>query len=160
VVSEKSIKEEKGLAFSLLTFKDLPVYAEYVLQVKLKGLKVKWQSKWLNAVSGTAGKTQIWQIASLSIVKKLDIVYKLRKGSEPEVDQNSETQKLNNVEQLDGVNILDYGDSYTQLQQINVPAAYDSGFTGRNNDLCYGCRIQPLVTMHFLSMDIVADGTL
>ena len=159
VVSEKSIKRrEKVLSnSSLLTIKDLPVYAEYVSQVKLKGLKVRWQSKWLNAVSGTASKTQLEQIASLPTVKKLDIVYKLRKGSDPVIDQNSELQKLNNIEQPAGVNSLDYGDSYTQLQQINVPAAHDSGFTGQGITICVmDAGFNRLSHDAFLSMDIIA----
>jgi serine protease AprX len=159
VVSEKSIKrrEKVFINSSPLTIKDLPVYSDYVSQVKSKGLKLRWQSKWLNAVSGTASKTQLEQIASLPNVKKLDIVYKLRKESDPQVDQNGEIQKQNIIEQPDGVNSLDYGDSYTQLQQINVPAAHDSGFTGQGVTICVmDAGFNRLSHDAFLSMDIIA----
>jgi serine protease AprX len=157
VVSEKSIqrREKVFINSSPLNIKDLPVYAEYVSQVKSKGLKLRWQSKWLNAVSGTASKSQLEQIASLPTVKKLDIVYKLRKESDPEVDQNSEIQNI--IEQPDGVSSLDYGDSFTQLQQINVPAAHDSGFTGQGVTICVmDAGFNRLSHDAFLSMDIIA----
>jgi subtilisin family serine protease len=159
VVSEKSIKRrEKVLSKSApLTMRDLPVNSDYISQVKSKGLKVKWTSKWLNAVSGTVGKTQLDQIASLHFVKKLDIVYKLRKGSQPGTDQSSAMQKLSKVQQPDGVNSYDYGDSYAQLQQINVPAAHDSGFTGQGVTICVmDAGFNRLSHDAFLSMNIIA----
>ena len=54
VVSEKSLKRrEKVLGNnSALTFKDLPVNTDYITQLQSLGFKLKWSSKWLNAVSG------------------------------------------------------------------------------------------------------------
>jgi len=159
VVSEKSIKRRTKVFSnsSPLTMKDMPVNSDYISQVRANGLKVKWPSKWLNAVSGTAIKSQLEQIASQPNVKKLDIVYKLRKGTEPESDLNNATQNLNNIEQPVGVNSLDYGDSYAQLQQINVPAVHDSGFTGQGVTICVmDAGFSRLSHDAFLSMDIIA----
>ena len=159
VVSDKSIKRrEKVLSNSaLLTMRDLPVNSDYISQVKSKGLKVKWPSKWLNAVSGIVSNTQLDQIASLPFVKKLDIVYKLRTGNQPETDLNSVMQKLSEVQQPTGVNSYNYGDSYAQLQQINVPAAHDSGFTGQGVIICVmDAGFNRLSHDAFLSMNILA----
>jgi len=158
VVSEKSIKRRKKVISnsSPITMRDLPVKSDYISQVKERGLKVKWPSKWINAVSGTVNKYQINQIALLPFVKKLDIVYKLRKGNQPETDLNSMTQKLSSA-QPDGVNSYDYGDSYEQLQQINVPAVHDSGFTGQGVTICVmDAGFNRLSHDAFLSMNIIA----
>ncbi len=159
VVSEKSIRRrEKVLGTSgLLTTKDFPINSDYIAQVKSKGLKVKWPSKWLNAVSGKATKAQISQIAVLPFVKKLDIVYKLKSGNLPEPDEINSTQKLNLVQQPDGINSYNYGSSYAQLQQINVPAAHDSGFTGQGVTICVmDAGFNRLSHDAFLSMNIIA----
>ena len=137
--------------------RDLPVNSNYISQVKSKGLNVRWPSKWFNAVSGTVNKSQIDQIALLPFVKKLDIVYKLRKGNQPETDPNSMIQKLSEMQQPDGVNSYDYGDSYAQLQQINVPAVHDSGFTGQGITICVmDAGFNRLSHDAFLSMNIIA----
>lgn len=158
VVSDKSIKRREKVFSnsSPITLRDLPVNSDYIFQVKQKGLKVKWPSKWFNAVSGTASKDQLEQIAALPSVKKLDIVYKLRSSKETETDMNSIAQtKLE--QQPEGVNSYDYGSSYAQLQQINVPAAHDSGFTGQGITICVmDAGFSRLSHDAFLSMDIIA----
>jgi subtilisin family serine protease len=159
VVNEKSIKRRKKTLSKAtpLTMRDLPVNSEYISQVKSKGLKTKWPSKWLNAVSGTVSKDKLNEIASLPFVKKLDIVYKLKKGNEPEPDQNNSIQKPSKIQQPNGVNSYDYGDSYAQLQQINVPAVHDLGITGQGVTICLmDAGFNRLSHDAFLSMDIIA----
>lgn len=158
VVSEKSIKRrEKVLSNSSpITMRDLPVNSDYISQVKQKGLKVKWPSKWFNAVSGTASKYQLEQIATLPSVKKLDIVYELRSSKESETDLNNIVQ-TQPIQQPAGVNSYDYGSSYAQLQQINVPAVHDSGFTGQGITICVmDAGFNRLSHDAFLSMNIIA----
>jgi len=159
VVSEKSIKRrEKVISNSSpISMRDLPVKTDYISQVKESGLKAKWPSKWFNAVSGTVNISQIDQIALLPFVKKLDIVYKLRKGNQPESDPNSLEQTFSKIQQPDGVNSYDYGASYAQLQQINVPAVHDSGFTGQGVTVCVmDAGFNRLSHDAFLSMNIIA----
>ncbi|HSW54524.1 MAG TPA: S8 family serine peptidase [Ignavibacteriaceae bacterium] len=159
VVSEKSIKRrEKVFAYSApLTIKDLPVNSDYIEQVKSQGLKVKWPSKWLNAVSGSVNKNELEQIVLLPFVKKLDIVYKLKKGYQPENDPNYIIQKPLESDQPVGENSYDYGASFAQLQQINVPAAHDSGFTGQGVTICVmDAGFNRLSHDAFLTMNIIA----
>ncbi len=156
VVSRKSLqRREKVFSNSiLLTFKDLPVNSDYISLVKSSGLKIKWPSKWLNAVSGIANKIQLEQIAALPSVKKLDIVYKIKKGSEPDSDLNNFSQT---IQQPQGVNSYDYGSSYAQVQQINVPAVHDSGITGQGVTICVmDAGFNRLSHDAFLSMNIIA----
>jgi subtilisin family serine protease len=158
VVSQKSLNRRAKVfdKTSLLTYKDIPLNRDYINQVRSTGFKIKWPSKWLNAVSGNANKYQLEEIASLPFVKKLDIVYKLK--SEKQLD-NENTSLLNNDEllQLDGVHSYDYGSSYAQLQQINVPSVHDSGYTGQGVTICVmDAGFNRLSHEVFNSMDIIA----
>jgi serine protease AprX len=159
VVSEKSLKRrEKVLSkSSLITMRDIPVNKSYVTQVEAKGLKLKHQSKWLNAVSGTMNKEQINEITSLPFVSKVDVVYRLKKGYQPVPDNNSNIQKLRKIQQPAGINSYDYGDSYAEMQQINVPAVHDLGFTGQGVTICLmDAGFSRLSHVAFDSMNIIA----
>ncbi len=159
VVSEKSLnRREKVLGKdAALTMKDLPVNPAYLAQVKAKGLNIKWPSKWLNAVSGTVTKSQLDELEALPFIKKLDVVYKLKKGYQPETDKNAVQQQLSKITQPEGVLSYDYGDSYAELQQINVPAVHDMGFTGQGVTVCVmDAGFSLLSHVAFDSMDIIA----
>jgi serine protease AprX len=158
VVSEKSLKRRAKVLGnnSVLTFKDLPVNTDYITQLQSLGFKLKWSSKWLNAVSGYADRNLLDDIAFLSSVDKLDIIYKLKSGNEPESNFNKLDQSQI-TEQLEGIHSLDYGSSYEQLQQINVPAVHDSGYTGQGITICVmDAGFSRLSHDAFLSMDIIA----
>ncbi|MBE0570218.1 MAG: S8 family serine peptidase [Ignavibacteriaceae bacterium] len=159
VVSEKSIKRREKVFSnsSPLNMKDIPVNSDYISQVKSQGLKVKWPSKWLNAVSGLVNKTELEQIVLLPFVKRLDIVYKLKKGYQPENDPNYTVQNPLEPDQPFGANSYNYGASFAQLQQINVPAVHDSGFTGQGVTICVmDAGFNRLSHDAFLSMNIIA----
>jgi serine protease AprX len=158
VVSEKSLKRRAKVLGnnSVLTFKDLPVNTDYITQLQSLGFKLKWSSKWLNAVSGYTSKSHLEQISNLKSVKILDIVYKLRRGHEPENELNDKSQ-MQILDQPKGVNSYDYGASYDQLQQINVPAVHDSGYTGQGITICVmDAGFSRLSHDAFLSMNIIA----
>ena len=158
VVSEKSLmRRAKVFGYSsLINLKDLPVSSDYINQVNLKGFKLKHRSKWLNAVSGTANKIQLNQIATLTNVKMIDIVYKLRSSNQ--LENNLKSIAVTEVEeQPENINSYDYGSSYAQLQQINVPAVHDSGFTGQEVTICVmDAGFSRLSHDAFLSMNIMA----
>ena len=158
VVSNKSIKRrEKVLGNSAtITFRDVPIYSEYISEIEILGIKIKQKSKWLNAISCITSKYQLEKIATLSSVKQIDIVRKLKSGSEVESELNDQTHSPSYVQQND-VNSFDYGPSYTQLQQINVPAVHDSGYTGQGVTICVmDAGFNRLTHDAFLSMNIIA----
>jgi serine protease AprX len=159
VVSEKSIKRrEKALSKAMpITMRDVPVNLEYITQVKALGLKIKWPSKWLNAVSGTINKEQLNEVSALPFVKKLDIVYKLRKGNQPAPDMQKVSRHLQKTEQPAGVHSLNYGSSYDEMEQINIPAVHDMGITGQGITICLmDAGFSRLSHDAFLSMNIIA----
>jgi serine protease AprX len=159
VVSEKSLKRRQKVLGenNPLTIRDIPVNPAYLAEVKAKGLTIKWPSKWLNAVSGTIIKSQIDKLETLPFVKKLDKVYKFKEGYQPETDMKEVEHALSKVTQPDGVNTYDYGDSYAELQQINVPAVHDMGCTGQGVTVCVmDAGFNRLSHEAFNSMDIIA----
>ena len=135
---------------------DLQINQEYVDKIVKLGFEVKQKTKWFNGVSGFATKTEIGLISQLTTVKSLDVVYKFRKDYSFEEKETNRTQeKL--VFQPEGVNSFNYGQSLTQVEQINVPAVHDLGFTGQGVTICsMDAGFDNLAHEVFASMNIIA----
>ncbi len=119
------VRNEAGL----VDYEDLPLFAPYVMQVKLLNVKVRAESRWLNALSAEAFPEQIRALAGLDFVKSLDIV-KSFKRDKVYLDTAEEPQSA-----AEPKNPL-YGLSYAQLSQINVPALHQQGLSGRGVLVC------------------------
>jgi len=159
VVSEKSLfRREKVLdRNSLINYDDLPVSQSYIDQLFLYGFKIKQRSKWFDGVSGFVEKDQIASISKLSFVKKIDIVSMLPNGNEENLNDESSNSQLNKLKQPENVYTLDYGNSFTQLQQINVPAVHDLGYSGQGVTICVmDAGFNRLSHEAFASMTIIA----
>lgn len=109
---------------------DIPVNQGYIEQVEKLGVKVKHKTKWFNGISAYVKKKDIEKIAVLSFVKKIDLVRKFKVNRDIE-----KPKKLDNIPNNFSPNKIsnhtyNYGSSLAQLEQINVPALQDQGFTG------------------------------
>ncbi len=137
VVSKKSIERRRKVISnkSVIDFNDYPVSDSYINQIISKGFVIKQKSKWFNAVSGFASQTEINQIASNSFVKKIDVVESLAKRKD-DVEFTLNQTTLNKVLQPEGIHTLNYGNSYTQLNQISVPQVHDLGYNGSGVTIC------------------------
>ncbi len=158
VVSEKSLKRRSKVLApgKLISDMDLPVNSEYIKKVVRLGFKVKQKSKWFNGVSGYATKSEIGLISQLLSVKSLDIVYKFKKDYSVEEDASDQSQE-NLGDQPEGVNSFDYGPSFTQVNQINVPAVHDLGYTGQGVTISsMDAGYDNLAHEVFSSMNIIA----
>jgi subtilisin family serine protease len=157
VVSEKSLKRRGKVLSktSLIKFEDIPVNQNYIDQLTNLGFKVKHKSKWFNAVSGYINKTDIVSISRLPFVNSIDIVKRLKSNKDvPDVEEKSNQFKSL---QPEGVYSLNYGDSFTQNQQINVPAVHDLGFNGEGVTICsMDAGFNRLSHEVFSSMKIIA----
>jgi subtilisin family serine protease len=138
VVSEKSLKRRAKVLDenNLLTQRDLPVNRNYVDQLNSLGFKVKQKTKWFNGVSGWATKSELSQFANLSFVKQLNIVYRFRKDYSEEELMNNNPEPVQQLLKPDGTNSYNYGQSFTQLNQITVPQVHDQGYTGAGVTIC------------------------
>ncbi len=100
-------------------WKDLPLYKPYIKRVDECGVSFRAFSRWLNAVSVEATGEQIQKIASLNFVKSIRRVSGRR--SHPEV----EIRRLSQVPAM-----YQYGNSYRQLEQLQIPQLHNEGYTG------------------------------
>ena len=138
VVSEKSMKRRAKVLDenNLLTQRDLPVNQNYVDQLNSLGFQLKQKTKWFNGVSGWATKSELAQFANLPSVKQLDIVYRFRKDNLDEESLNDNPESNQNLSKPDGTNSYNYGQSFTQLDQVTVPQVHDLGYTGAGVTIC------------------------
>jgi subtilisin family serine protease len=100
--------------------------ADYVRTVERGVERIRHVSRWLNAVSVEANSSQIAALAAMPFVRRLDVVRGYRRGRmEPSVStlRSSMREKSSNLP-------IDYGSSFGQLEQINVPAIHDRGLHG------------------------------
>jgi len=106
---------------------DVPVVQDYVQRVRQRVVRLRHVSRWLNAVSVEADAAALRDIARWAFVKRLDLV----RSSKAPVPQPDE--KVHVVPSLSGsaeTHTLNYGNSFTQNNQIDVPAMHDLGFDG------------------------------
>jgi len=105
---------------------DLPLCKRYIGEVLTTGCSLRHKSKWLNAISVEATPAMILEIASLPSVRRIQ-----RVASMGMIDPLTPSVGVKSDE--DGRFLpamrLDYGPSFGQLEQINVPAVHDSGFS-------------------------------
>ena len=110
----------------IFTARDLPVCQTYVDAVTNTGARVHVSSRWLNAVSVHATRDQADQIAALPFVDRLEAV----RRTQPIEALNVCDIGPAPAPAGDGRS-LDYGLSQPQLEQINLIALHDAGYTGQ-----------------------------
>ncbi|RKY98870.1 MAG: hypothetical protein DRQ13_03080 [Ignavibacteriae bacterium] len=160
VVSEKSLRRRSKVLDqnSLISLTDLPVNENYISELQNSGFKVKHRTKWLNGVSGWATKQVIQELTNLSCVKELDIVHKYKTdySVEEEAIENPSSNN-DNLSKPGSINSFNYGSSFTQLNQITVPAVHDLGYTGQGITICsMDAGFDNLSHEVFSSMNIIA----
>jgi hypothetical protein len=107
---------------------DLPVFAGYVSEVLSAGCALRHKTSWLNAISVDATSDMIEKISKLPFVTRIQRVAKLGRIDPIDVRKTGKPGGTSLV--LQTQHSLDYGASYDQLLQMNVPAAHDSGYSG------------------------------
>jgi len=122
--SLKSLKKRDKIN-NRLNFSDLPVYEPYIEQISEYALKIRHKSRWFNAVSIEIKADALPNISSLPFISKIEPVKKHKISFPP-------TEVTNNFVFGKSVSTapIDYGSSFGQLDQINVVAAHDLGYTG------------------------------
>lgn len=158
VVSYKSLQRRSKVfsESSLIDFSDVPVYKDYVEALTKAGFELRNKSRWFNSVSGYADKNSINKISSFPFIKKIDVVNTFSKRqndiefiqAEPVVYKSS---------QPEGVYSLNYGNSLTQNNLINVPQVHNLGYTGSGITICVmDAGFGNLTHEAFQSMNIIA----
>ena len=119
-------RRAKSIKGELISFIDLPVNRPYIESIKILGANLRQISRWLNAASFEVSIDKLDQISILPFVKSIQPVRTyIRRPLKEEIQP-----------QFKPVESLDYGPSYSQLQQINVPAVHTLGYKGQGVLVC------------------------
>ncbi len=130
LLSEKAIARRAKVRSSsnIIDARDLPLEQSYVENIKGMVTRVRHQLKWFNAVSAVATKQQIESIRVLQFVSEVELVgrWKTDKSLEKETDEFILPPRQDLL-----VDSLDYGNSFTQINQIKVNAVHNLGIYGQ-----------------------------
>ena len=108
-----------------LDFTDLPVYEPYVEQISEYASKIRHKSRWFNAVSVEIRADALSLISSLPFISRIEPVRKHKISTPPtRIMTDFSLGKSGSCKEIV------YGNSFPQLDQINVVAAHNSGFSG------------------------------
>jgi hypothetical protein len=119
-------RRAKSIKGELISFIDLPVNRPYIESIKILGADLRQISRWLNAASFEVSIDKLEQISLLPFVKSV----------KPVLTYLREPLKEEAQPQFKPVESMDYGPSYSQLQQINVPAVHTLGYKGQGVLVC------------------------
>lgn len=106
---------------------DIPVYEKYIEKIKPFASRFRHSSRWLNAVSIEISGGYLEKIAEFPFVLKIEEVIVHRFKEPPPEDIPFPKKSL----PLPTAHVFDYGPSYSQLAQINVPSLHDMGLSGK-----------------------------
>ncbi|NOY76796.1 MAG: S8 family serine peptidase [Calditrichaeota bacterium] len=129
-LSERAVQRrlKRGSGTSLFDFTDVPVYPDYIQQIRAAGFRVWTVSKWLNAVSVFASPSSLERLRSFPFVKTIKPVNVFIR---PPVRQKPiEKIKAPVFEKAVRSHSLHYGPSFEQDSVIHVPEVHDLGYNG------------------------------
>jgi subtilisin family serine protease len=134
-LSAKSIERRKKQNISL-NASDLPVNPAYIDGVRLLGVKVLSQTKWMNAISVSISDEQV-----LSDIKKISFVKEVKLTADPaspkihstKFDQANTTKAASTGSPSEKAmtTSLNYGPSFFQANQIGMDCMHDKGYMGQ-----------------------------
>ncbi|NMC44811.1 MAG: S8 family serine peptidase [candidate division Zixibacteria bacterium] len=127
ILTDKALARRAKMGLDRITFGDLPVHDGYIKEVEALGGQVRRISRWLNAASFVLPLGRIDAVNALPFVARIRPVAVYVRPPEPEAELPApyEPSLLSGEK-----NLLNYGASATQLNQIHVPEAHERGYTG------------------------------
>ena len=154
LLNERAIKRRLKVLpeNNLIDYADLPVDGNYLNEINKTGIDIIAKSRWLNGVSAYLKKSQLDKVAALEFVSQIKAVNKIYKqNSEKNTSDLFETE----ASKKDTGNLYDYGNSFKQMEMVNVPklhnmnitgkgvmiASFDDGFDWKNHEALRNLRI-------------------
>lgn len=112
---------------------DLPVHEPYIQAIQDLGVEIRQRTRWMNGVSVAFPAHKKDEIAALPFVREVRPLLTARwtgprKAADLDRDSNP-GRELPYAPQSHGTEI-DYGDSFDQLAQIDIPPLHEAGYTG------------------------------
>jgi subtilisin family serine protease len=109
---------------------DIPINSKYINNIKSYISQMVVKYKWLNAISAKIKPSNIEIVSKFDFIKKIDVVKKFKKNQP--IHDRIGNQAIN----IDNTYSYDYGNSFTQNDQINVPVVHDLGIDGSGVLIC------------------------
>jgi serine protease AprX len=135
LLSERSITRRLKVLpeNKLIDFGDLPLENNYVNQVEKLGIDIIAKSRWLNGVSAYLDADHVAKVKKLDCVLQMKVVNKLIKQNIVSLAPVESYEHYENqiFHFKDRHNILNYGNSFNQMNQIDVPKVHNLGITGK-----------------------------
>lgn len=119
----------KNMGEEIINYDDLPIPDNYKEQISALGINIIHELNWFNSVSAYLTDEQIAIVKSLPFVKSIEPVKKLY--FKKPYYTNPELLKINL-----GDSIINYGNSFKQLNLSDVPLVHSKGIYG--NDVIIG----------------------
>lgn len=134
LLSARAIKRRQkmvkaGALPSVVTLDDLPFEPSDLRALEAAGLRIKHQLKGLFKVSGAIQKRNLAALESVECVSKIEAVKAFRRS--PDIDAPRSVEPIQQPPSASSIHTLNYGASFGQLNQINVPAVHDLGYSGQ-----------------------------
>lgn len=117
-------------------FVDLPIRDVYVDRVRDAGGELRRVSRWLNAASFNIAVEKLDELAAMPFVHAIAPVITLSRVDEAHESTKSFEANSPWPSTAGVADVLNYGSSATQLNQINVPAAHTAGYRGQGVRVC------------------------
>lgn len=157
LISVRAIKRRAKVldVNSIIAERDYPVSEKYLYELKKLGVEIKQKTKWFNGVSAYLDNNTIEKIAGLDFVKSVDAVASFKKEYNV-IDSSSPVKnQMNKIDQTHYSH--NYGESLTQVEQINAAAVHDLGINGEGVLICVmDAGFNRLSHEVFSTLDIVA----
>ncbi|MCK4333943.1 S8 family serine peptidase [candidate division WOR-3 bacterium] len=101
-------------------FDDIPLHPRYLRLIELSGARIRARSRWLNAVSVETDSMLLESLQMMSFVKTV----------EP-VAVEAKELPMNLIQRKEPIEPEHFGNTYTQLNLLNVPAVHNLGIFGQ-----------------------------
>jgi hypothetical protein len=130
LLSDRAIRRRLKMrsAENLLDESDYPMKREYIDETAKHVTKMRQELKWFNAISAEATKEQIAELQELPFVKAIELVGRYKRSQPTAAVGVSKSTAPSRKLSATG---LDYGPSFRQLNQIDVPALQNMGYFGQ-----------------------------
>ncbi len=102
----------------IISEKDIPIYENYLDSLISKGISIHSKLKWYNYIIADIDSMNIDEISSLEFVNEVQPIVKHYKND------------VNTLE-YESCDLFEYGDSFNQLDMLNIPNLHRYGFTGK-----------------------------
>jgi serine protease AprX len=116
----------------LVDITDVPIYESYSNEINSKVTRIRHELKWFNVISADVTVNQLYDIANLKYVEKIDLVERYKKNKDDiESGTNDNFIKPNIPGDQPLTDSLDYGVGLAQISQIKVNIVHNQGIYGQ-----------------------------